>query len=364
MKPVWQLAKETGAHHRPGRQYIAGVRGYYSAAQRPTSPPMPFNSSTAMYVDTTSRRVREGRARPGEAARHRVDGLHHRPHADPRVEGRRPPCASTSAWMTWIQLEEFAAIHNLPYATEADGYQRVSTPKLLFNSKPAFVAPAPASSSTCRRTASFKYTGRDSGARPDLLFRPGRRSAFGSSSGSRSDIVKNAQVPLAPKRCCPTDPSVNPQQNSNQLHHRRRQPLDDDLTEAAPPRNTRAWPKFFQFIGRARRRPPTWMPSTPATCRSPPAGYDELSKTAGLLHKEPRHRPAGRNSSRRGTLTPDTPAACASGAWPEIRNIVNTRKIEKAMQGQQTAQTSTRQRLRAAVTVCCATSRSPTKPDR
>ncbi len=32
------------------------------------------------------------------------------------------PIAMTSAWFTWIQFEEFAAIHDLEYATEHDGY--------------------------------------------------------------------------------------------------------------------------------------------------------------------------------------------------------------------------------------------------
>ena len=29
---------------------------------------------------------------------------------------------STSAWLSWIQLEQYSALHNIPFASEADGF--------------------------------------------------------------------------------------------------------------------------------------------------------------------------------------------------------------------------------------------------
>jgi sn-glycerol 3-phosphate transport system substrate-binding protein len=46
--------------------------------------------------------------------------------------------AVTTSWPTWVHFEQFAAIHNLPYATEADGFKGLDT-KLLID-HPSFVA--------------------------------------------------------------------------------------------------------------------------------------------------------------------------------------------------------------------------------
>ena len=32
------------------------------------------------------------------------------------------PCGFTAGWISWTQLEQFSAWHNLPFASEADGF--------------------------------------------------------------------------------------------------------------------------------------------------------------------------------------------------------------------------------------------------
>ena len=39
----------------------------------------------------------------------------------------------TSGWQSWVQLESFSAWHNVPFATNNNGYDGLDT-KLLFNS--------------------------------------------------------------------------------------------------------------------------------------------------------------------------------------------------------------------------------------
>ena len=140
VKQVWQLSKETGVPIDPAN-YIPAVRGYYSLSDGRMAS-MPFNSSTALMwynkdafeqagldpekppatwpeFDAAARALRDKWAKPGTA------------------KGGQELYASTSSWLTWIQFETFAAVHNLPYATEADGFDGLNAQLRL--TQPALV---------------------------------------------------------------------------------------------------------------------------------------------------------------------------------------------------------------------------------
>jgi sn-glycerol 3-phosphate transport system substrate-binding protein len=317
IKPVWQLAKETGLAIDP-KAYIAGVRGYYSLPNGDLAS-MPFNSSTAVmwYNKDAFEKAGLDPEKPPLVWSDFVKT------AQTLASKAATPIASTSAWMTWIQLEEFAAIHNLPYATAGNGYEGLDT-TLLISAKPfvdqlqRFI--------DMSKDGSFKYTGRDTA--PDAIFYSGQAAiGFGSSSG-RADIVKNAQFRYA-SAFLPYDPAINDK------------PINSIIggaslwTLTAPKRSEaeyKAVAKFYQFIGQpeqvARYSQNTgYVPVTAA-------GY-ALSQEQGYYAKNPGTDVPVKQLSR-GELTPNS-RGLRLGRLPEIRTIIYE-EIEKALQGQQTAQ--------------------------
>jgi len=234
VKPVWQLAKETGLALDP-KAYIPGVRGYYSLPNGDLAS-MPFNSSTAIMWYNKDAFEKAG-LDPEKPPAVWTDFIK---TAQTLASKAPTPIASTSSWMTWIQLEEFAAMHDLPYATAGNGYDGLDA-KLLVNSKP-LVAQLQRFLDMSK-DGSFKYTGRDTA--PDAIFYSGQAAiGFGSSAG-RADIVKNAQFHYA-EALLPYDPAVNPKPNNSIIG-------GASLWTMTAPKRTEAEykgvAKFFQFIG-------------------------------------------------------------------------------------------------------------------
>ncbi len=317
VKPAWQLAKETGLALDP-KAYIPGVRGYYSLPNGELAS-MPFNSSTPIMWYNKDAFEKAG-LDPEQPPLVWTDFIK---AAQALASKASTPIASTSSWMTWIQLEAFAAMHDLPYATEENGYKGLDA-KLLVNSKP-LVAQLQRFLDMSK-DGSFKYTGRDTA--PDAIFYSGQAAiGFGSSAG-RADIVKSAQFRYA-EALLPYDPALNPAPGNSIIG-------GASLWTMTAPKRTEAEYKgvasFFQFIGQpeqaARYSQNTgYVPVTTAAY--------ELSKQQGYYTKN-----AGADlpvqQLARGTLTANS-RGLRLGRLPEIRNIVYE-EIEKALQGQQTSQ--------------------------
>jgi len=317
IKPVWQLAKETGLALDP-KAYIPGVRGYYSLPNGDLAS-MPFNSSTAVMWYNKDAFEKAG-LDPDKPPLVWSDFIK---IAQALASKAPTPIASTSAWMTWIQLEEFAAIHDLPYATAADGYDGLDA-KLVINTKPfvdqfqRFI--------DMSKNGSFKYTGRDTA--PDAVFYSGQAAiGFGSSSG-RADIVKNAQFRYA-EALLPYEPAINPKPNNSIIG-------GASLWTLTAPKRTeaeyRAVAKFFQFIGQPEQvalyaQHTGYVPVTTA-------GYD-LTQQQGYYAKNPGADLPVQQLSR-GELTQNS-RGLRLGRLPEIRTVIYE-EIEKALQGQQTSQ--------------------------
>lgn len=316
VKQVWQLAKETGLDIDPDA-YIPGVRGYYSLPSGQLAS-MPFNSSTAVMWYNKDAFGKAG-LDPAKPPAVWADLM----GAAQTLASKAPtPIPCTSSWLTWIQFEEYAAIHNLPYATEADGYDGLGA-ELLVNAKP-FVEQLQRFLDMAK-DGSFKYTGRDTA--PDPVFYSGQAAiGFGSSSG-RADIVKNAQFRYG-EALLPYDPAIN-------AH-----PINSIIggaslwTMTAPKRTPEEYKgvaKFYQFIGTPEQaalysQHTGYVPVTIA-------GY-ELSKEQGYYEKNPGTDVPVQQLSR-GTLTENS-RGLRLGRLPEIRNIMYE-EIEKALQGQQGA---------------------------
>ncbi len=326
VKPVWQLADETGIKIDPAA-YIPAVRGYYSLADGRMAS-MPFNSSTGVMwynKDAFETAGLDPEAPPAtwpkfiEAA-HALRDKWAKPMS---AKTGQDLSATTTSWFTWIQLEEFAAIHNLPYATKADGFDGLDA-ELTMNTAP-FVKQLQ-SLLDLAKEGGFKYGGRDD--TPGPLFYTGQAAvSFGSSAG-RADVVRNAKFKWA-AALLPYDPELIKAPNNTIIGGAS---LWTMTAPSRTPDEYKAVAAFLQFIGRpeqaARYHQDTGY--VPVTL----AGY-ELSRQQGYYEKTPGADVAIKSLTR-GTVT-DNSRGLRLGRLPEIRNIIYE-EVEKALQGQQNAQ--------------------------
>src|SRR5882724_2213936 len=126
--PVYQLMADAKEPFDP-KAYIGPVYGYYSTTDGKLLS-MPFNSSTPVFYWNKEMFQKAGLdpntppktwAEVGEAAKKLV------------ASGAK--CGLTSAWQTWVLLENYGAWHNLPFATLQNGFGGLGT-ELKFNDEP------------------------------------------------------------------------------------------------------------------------------------------------------------------------------------------------------------------------------------
>jgi sn-glycerol 3-phosphate transport system substrate-binding protein len=233
------------------------------------------------------------------------------------------PTPVTTSWFSWIQLEQFAAMHDLPYATKANGFEGLDT-ELKINAPP-FVRQLNRILDMAK-DGLFKYAGRDN--TPDTLFYSGEAAISFMSSGSRGDIIKNAKFKWL-EALLPYDPEVNPNPINSVIG-------GASLWTMTAPNRTPAEYKgvatFLKYLSEPQQDA-QWHQATgyvPVTI----AGY-ELSKQQGFYEKNPGTE-IPIQQLRRGQVTANS-KGFRLGRMPELRNI-QYEEVEKAFQGQQSAQ--------------------------
>ena len=325
VKQVWELAKETGVAIDPKR-YIESVRGYYSLPDGQMAA-MPFNSSTAVmwYNKDAFRKAGLDPEKP-PATWEEVETA-----ARTLKEKNATPTPMTTSWPCWIQFEQYSAVHNLPFATEADGFKGLDA-VLKMNSK-QHVKHVDRLLRMAKE-GTFKYAGRDTA--PDPLLISGEAAISFGSSASRGNLVKSAKFAWG-ETYLPYDPEII------------KTPLNSIIGGAslwvmtAPnrtPAEYKAVAEFLLFLARPQSDA-TWAANTgyvPVTL----AGSDELEKQ-GYYAKNPGTDIPVKQLTR-GQVT-DNSRGLRLGRLPEIRNIIQE-ELERALQGQQTGQ----QAMDAAVT--------------
>ena len=317
VKQAWQLVQETGVAIQP-EAYIPAVRGYYSLADGRMAS-VPFNSSTAvMWINKDAfEKAGLDPAKPPTT----YDEVASAGEALKTKNAVEIPIST--GWFSWIQLEEYAAIHNIAFASQADGFNGLGA-QLEIN-KPEFVKQLQRFLDW-QKAGFFKYGGRD--AQADAVFLAGQVGMGFNSSGERGDLIKSAKFQWQPA-FLPYDPSMT------------QQPINSIIggaslwTMTAPNRPAAEYKgaaEFLAFLAKPQNAA-DWHQHTgyvPVTL----AGY-ELSKQQGYYTKNPGTELPIQQLTR-GTVT-DNSRGLRLGRLPEIRNIIYE-EVEKALQGQQTAQ--------------------------
>ncbi|CAM5791771.1 sn-glycerol-3-phosphate ABC transporter substrate-binding protein UgpB [Castellaniella caeni] len=182
VQPVQLLSEKVGDPIDP-TGFLGAVAGYYASTDGKLVS-MPFNSSTPVLYynkDAFKKAGLDPETPPktwpevAEAAKKlRASGME---------------CGYSTAWPSWVLLENFAAWHNIPYASLDNGFgglgarlQLDSNP--LFHKHLSFLA-------DMAKAGEFTYGGR--GDAGNALFISGKCGMYTGSSGMRAAIIKNGQ---------------------------------------------------------------------------------------------------------------------------------------------------------------------------
>lgn len=321
-KQAWKLSEETGVKIDPAA-YIPGVRGYYSLPDGKMAS-VPFNSSTTVMwynKDAFAAAGIDPEKAPATwpevvtAARAIKVKI-----GTPDMGGVKFPM--TSSWLIWAQLEQFSAIHDLPFATKANGFEGLDA-ELRFNG-PAQVKHWDRLMGMAKEGL-YEYGGRDTV--PDALFYSGQAAiAFGSSAG-RGQIAANAKFNWAAAPL-PIDAEVNAKPVNSIIGGAS---LWTMTTKQRTPAEYKAVANFLKFLSNPEQdakfhQTTGYVPVT--------FGGFEKSKADGYYEKQPgADIPIAQLA--RGTVTANS-RGLRLGRLSEIRNILYE-ETEKALQGQQTA---------------------------
>jgi sn-glycerol 3-phosphate transport system substrate-binding protein len=119
--PVHQLMAEEGESFDP-KAYLPAVVGYYTDTNG-NMLSMPFNSSTPIlyYNKDVFEKAGLDRNTPPKTWEE-VEAFSRQ-----IIASGAAPCGFTSGWISWVQLENFSAWHNLPIGTNENGFGAIDS---------------------------------------------------------------------------------------------------------------------------------------------------------------------------------------------------------------------------------------------
>jgi sn-glycerol 3-phosphate transport system substrate-binding protein len=175
--PVYRLMQDQGEEFDP-TAYLPAVTGYYTDVSG-NMLSFPFNASTPILY-FNKQLFRTAGLNPAQA-----------PKTWPEVEAAAAklrtagvPCGFTTHWPSWVNVENFSALHNVQIATKANGFAGLDA-KLTINN-PILVRHI-GKLAEWQKTRIFDYSGRATSAEP--RFQRGECGIFLGSSAARADII-------------------------------------------------------------------------------------------------------------------------------------------------------------------------------
>jgi sn-glycerol 3-phosphate transport system substrate-binding protein len=181
IKPVHELMAESGEPFDP-KDYLSAVTGYYTDADG-NMLSMPFNSSTPVLYYNKDAFAKAGLDPESPPATWpEVEA------AARKLQAAGYPCGFTTGWQSWVQLENFSAWHNVPFATKANGFGGVDT-ELAFNS-PLHVKHI-GTLASWQKEKIFDYGGRRSDSAPKFYNQ--ECAMYMNSSASYAGVKANAK---------------------------------------------------------------------------------------------------------------------------------------------------------------------------
>jgi sn-glycerol 3-phosphate transport system substrate-binding protein len=181
VKPVYQLMADAGEPFDPAT-YLPAVTAYYSTPDGKMLS-FPFNSSTPVVYWNKDAFKKAG-LDPDKPPATWPDMF----AAAKKLRGAEMPCGFTSAWVSWVQVENFSAWHNVAIGTKANGLGGFDTELEINN--PTVVRHI-GNLADAQKDKSFDYGGRTT--EPTAKFISGDCGMLLDSSASYGAIKKGAQ---------------------------------------------------------------------------------------------------------------------------------------------------------------------------
>jgi len=120
IKPVYKLMSEAGAVFDP-TAFIGSVKGYYTTPEGEMLS-LPFNSSTPVLWVNKDALTKAGVDPETDLSTWTKVGA-----VLDKLKESGSTCPLTTAWQSWIHLENFSAYHNTPFATKDNGFAGFDT---------------------------------------------------------------------------------------------------------------------------------------------------------------------------------------------------------------------------------------------
>lgn len=184
IKPVYEVMAEAGAEFDP-ESYLAAVAGYYTTTDGQMLS-LPYNSSTpVLYLNQDALQAAglDPQARPKTW-----------PEVEEILKALKTSgheCPLTTAWQSWVHLENFSAYHDVPFASKENGFSALDT-ELRFNGE--LQVTHIGKMGEWAKDGLFIYSGRrnEGGTR----FRSGECALFTESSAGYAGVKAEAQFPF------------------------------------------------------------------------------------------------------------------------------------------------------------------------
>ncbi|WCN10806.1 sn-glycerol-3-phosphate ABC transporter substrate-binding protein UgpB [Marinomonas mediterranea] len=176
--PVYKLMRENGQAFNKD-DYLSSVTGYYSDEEG-NMLSMPFNSSTPVLYYNKELFAKAGVQAP--STWEQVEAT------SKKLMDNGVKCGFTTSWQSWVQLENFSARHNVPFASKANGFAGTDT-ELMLNG-PVQVAHI-SKLGEWQQNGIFSYGGRRSDAAPKFYSQ--ECAMFMQSSAGYAGIRRNAK---------------------------------------------------------------------------------------------------------------------------------------------------------------------------
>lgn len=180
IKPVYEVMEDAGAEF-DADAFIGSVKGYYTTADGKMLS-MPFNSSTPVLWVNRDKLEEAGIDPDTDLSTWQNVG-----ETLDALQEAGVGCPMTTAWQSWIHLENLSAYHDVPFATKDNGFGGTDT-ELVFNG-PVQLQHIQAMGDWAR-DGKFVYAGRrnEGGAN----FRAGECALFTESSAGYAGIKAEA----------------------------------------------------------------------------------------------------------------------------------------------------------------------------
>ncbi len=181
--PVYQLMEDAGADFDPSA-YLSAVVGYYTDTEG-NMLSMPFNSSTPILY--YNKGVFEEAGLDPETPPETWGELEE--YANQIMESGAAECGFSSGWISWVQLENFSAWHNVPIGTMENGFGGLGA-ELTVNGEQQVRHWE--NLKRWQDEGLFQYGGPGGGDDAPPMFYSGECAMYMNSSASRAGVLANA----------------------------------------------------------------------------------------------------------------------------------------------------------------------------